>query len=75
MFHLVTCTSPVGDSHDSRAPLECRIHPINNNNNKEKEKEKDSPSLVNCCTVDWYTKWPVEAFGDVSVRTFDTQGA
>ena len=29
------------------------------------------PSLVNCCTIDWYTEWPAEALGDVSARKFE----
>lgn len=24
------------------------------------------PSLVNCCTIDWFTKWPEEALFSVA---------
>jgi len=24
------------------------------------------PSLVNCCTIDWFTNWPAEALVDVA---------
>ena len=23
------------------------------------------PSLINCCTIDWYSNWPVEALDGV----------
>ena len=26
------------------------------------------PSLVNCCTIDWFTKWPAEALRSVAAR-------
>eukprot|EP00756_Hemistasia_phaeocysticola_P037793 Hpha_TRINITY_DN16720_c2_g4::TRINITY_DN16720_c2_g4_i3::g.79638::m.79638/K10408/DNAH; dynein heavy chain, axonemal len=28
------------------------------------------PSLVNCCTIDWYTKWPEDALLSVAERAF-----
>ncbi|CAB0031813.1 unnamed protein product [Trichogramma brassicae] len=30
------------------------------------------PSLVNCCTIDWYSKWPNEALLSVAVKTIST---
>ena len=30
------------------------------------------PSLVNCCTIDWYSKWPNEALLSVAVKTIET---
>ena len=26
------------------------------------------PSLVNCCTIDWYTAWPADALSAVATR-------
>ena len=26
------------------------------------------PSLINCCTIDWYMEWPAEALNSVSLR-------
>ncbi len=26
------------------------------------------PSLINCCTIDWFTEWPAEALLSVSTR-------
>ena len=26
------------------------------------------PSLINCCTIDWYMEWPAEALNSVSQR-------
>jgi dynein heavy chain, axonemal len=28
------------------------------------------PSLVNCCTIDWFTKWPADALRGVAMRMF-----
>lgn len=29
------------------------------------------PSLVNCCTIDWFTEWPEEALLSVSKSFFE----
>jgi dynein heavy chain len=29
------------------------------------------PSLVNCCTIDWFTEWPREALLSVSQSAFE----
>ena len=29
------------------------------------------PSLVNCCTIDWFTEWPKEALLGVSESFFE----
>lgn len=29
------------------------------------------PSLVSCCVIDWFSRWPVEALRDVAVYFFD----
>lgn len=29
------------------------------------------PSMVNCCTIDWFTEWPREALLDVAKRFFE----
>ena len=28
------------------------------------------PSLVNCCTIDWFREWPMEALRSVAVSFF-----
>ena len=30
------------------------------------------PSLVNCCTIDWFTEWPREALLGVSTSFFES---
>lgn len=30
------------------------------------------PSLVNCCTIDWFTEWPKEALYSVSTSFFES---
>ena len=30
------------------------------------------PSLVNCCTIDWFTEWPREALLSVAETLFET---
>ena len=29
------------------------------------------PSLVNCCTIDWFTAWPEEALLNVAKSSFE----
>ena len=31
-----------------------------------RERIRNFPSLVNCCTIDWYTVWPSEALEAVA---------
>ena len=31
------------------------------------------PSLVNCCTIDWFTEWPEEALLSVSQTAFEME--
>lgn len=33
-----------------------------------RERIRNFPSLVNCCTIDWFTKWPDEALEAVADR-------
>ena len=30
------------------------------------------PSIVNCCTIDWFTEWPEEALLSVAKNSFET---
>jgi len=30
------------------------------------------PSIVNCCTIDWFTEWPKEALLSVSKSAVET---
>lgn len=32
------------------------------------------PSLVNCCTIDWFEKWPEEALLSVAQNTLTKMG-
>jgi len=32
------------------------------------------PSLVNCCSIDWFSDWPQEALVSVAVRTLSSLG-
>jgi len=36
--------------------------------NSIKERIRNFPSLVNCCTIDWFTAWPQEALEAVAER-------
>lgn len=31
------------------------------------------PSLVNCCTIDWFNAWPEDALFSVAQKMFDSQ--
>ena len=33
-----------------------------------RERIRNFPSLVNCCTIDWFTRWPDEALEAVADR-------
>lgn len=33
------------------------------------------PSLVNCCTIDWFEKWPQEALLSVAQSSLKTLGS
>ena len=35
------------------------------------ERIRNFPSLVNCCTLDWFHKWPVEALNAVALKMMD----
>ena len=35
------------------------------------ERIRNFPSLVNCCTLDWFHKWPVEALNAVAMKMMD----
>lgn len=30
------------------------------------------PSLVNCCTIDWFSKWPNEALLSVAIKSISS---
>src|SRR5690606_21987721 len=32
------------------------------------------PSLVNCCTIDWFTSWPAEALQNVATNIINRDG-
>ena len=36
-----------------------------------RDRLRKFPSLVNCCTIDWFTEWPEEALESVAVRFFE----
>lgn len=33
------------------------------------------PSLVNCCTIDWFMKWPEEALQSVAINALQNYGS
>ena len=33
-----------------------------------RERLRQFPSLVNCCTIDWYTAWPADALAAVATK-------
>lgn len=33
-----------------------------------RERLRQNPSLVNCCTIDWFTKWPTDALEAVAFK-------
>ena len=35
------------------------------------ERIRNFPSLVNCCTLDWFNKWPVEALNAVAMHMME----
>ena len=35
------------------------------------ERIRNFPSLVNCCTLDWFHKWPVEALNAVAMKKME----
>jgi len=32
---------------------------------------REFPALINCCTIDWYDKWPAEALNSVAMTQFE----
>jgi dynein heavy chain len=32
------------------------------------------PSIINCCTIDWFDKWPDEALNSVAIKEFTNYG-
>ena len=41
--------------------------------NKLRERCLQFPSVINCCTIDWYDKWPEEALYSVALRAYSGQ--
>ena len=35
------------------------------------ERIRNFPSLVNCCTLDWFHKWPVDALNAVAMKMME----
>lgn len=66
-LHLVICMSPVGDAfryffrfkQNNLYKFFCDV----------RRRCRMFPSLVNCCTIDWFEKWPEEALLSVAQST------
>mmetsp|Transcript_28705 Transcript_28705/g.25772 ORF Transcript_28705/g.25772 Transcript_28705/m.25772 type:complete len:147 (+) Transcript_28705:3209-3649(+) len=41
--------------------------------NKLRERCLQFPSIINCCTIDWYDRWPTEALYSVAQREYNAQ--
>ncbi|CAG9321581.1 unnamed protein product [Blepharisma stoltei] len=39
-----------------------------------KSRLRQFPSLVNCCTIDWFSEWPSEALSDVAAHFMEEEG-
>ena len=39
-----------------------------------RERLRKFPSIVNCCTIDWFTEWPDEALQSVGMSALDGDG-
>lgn len=37
---------------------------------KLRNRCRQFPSIINCCTIDWFDKWPNEALYSVATREF-----
>lgn len=59
-LHVVLCMSPVGDKLRNRYSVVSVV--VNKN------RCRMFPSLVNCCTIDWFDAWPKEALLAVSSK-------
>ena len=35
-----------------------------------RERIRKFPSIVNCCTIDWFSEWPEEALQSVATKAF-----
>ena len=33
-----------------------------------RERLRQNPSIVNCCTIDWFMKWPADALAAVALK-------
>lgn len=39
-----------------------------------RERLRQNPSLVNCCTIDWFQSWPSDALQSVAVKFLGEMG-
>lgn len=39
-----------------------------------RERLRKFPSIVNCCTIDWFSEWPDQALSSVASNTFIESG-
>lgn len=75
-LHVVLCMSPIGDafrcevvetSCSAVIPQHCTLnfsYPFC------RRRCRMFPSLVNCCTIDWFLPWPTEALLSVAEESF-----
>jgi len=61
-IHLCVAMSPLGEAFRNRYIL---LNNLNQNYcNEMLQRLRNFPSLVNCCTIDWFTNWPAEVRND-----------
>ena len=64
MFSNCVSVIPVSCHYSSLPP--CSLQPIGE---VFRSRLRQFPSLVNCCTIDWFSEWPDEALQSVA-RSF-----